>query len=306
MNKNILYIIILLLSISFVSCEDDEIDKNNSIFDVDDLPAKNEFDYWLYDNYISPYNIELEYKFNFVDAELDYNLTPPVFDKAVDFSQIIKYCWLESYDEVVGIQFTRNTTPKQITLVGSKALASNATGYTSTLGTASGGTRVILYAINDLKDYSYTSIIGYMHIMHHEFSHILDQKVPLDPSFRQITEEWYLGDEWVNYEDVLPEDGNFYKLGFVSAYSTRNEDEDYAEIYSKYLSLTDAEWASIISKGNADNAGGGDKILRKLAFVREYLRESWNFDIDDLKKSVQRRAEKASTLEYKKFNEFIN
>lgn len=305
MRKYIYYTLIVLMSISFASCTEDEIDKNNSIFSNEDIPPMNEFDYWLYDNYVSPYNIKLEYRFNFADSEFDYNLTPPIFEKAVDFSQIIKYCWLEAYDEVAGTEFTRSTSPKQITLIGSQALTAGASSTTSTLGTAVGGTRVLLYEINYLEDYSFEAIIEYMHVMHHEFSHILDQRIPLDPSFRQISEQWYLGDSWMDYKDLLP-DQNIHKYGFVTPYSMRNEDEDYAEIYSRYLTMTDAEWDAVIASGNKDEAGGGDKILRKLDLVKAYISESWGFDLDEMKECVRRRAERASVLEYKKFNEFVN
>lgn len=306
MNKYILYTLTVLLSISFSCCTEDEIDKDNSIFAQDDIPPKNEFDNWIYDNYVSPYNIQLDYKFNFMDTEFDYHLTPPDFNKAGSFSQMIKYCWLEAYDEVAGIEFMKGTAPRQISLIGSQALTSGATGVTSTLGTAVGGTRIILYSINNLEDYTAASVMGYMHILHHEFSHILDQKIKIDPSFRQISEEWYLGDSWLDAETLLPDNGNYYKVGFVTPYSTRNEDEDYAEIYSKYLTLSDAEWNAMIVRGNADGADGGAKIEKKLALVKEYILESWGFDLEELKLSVRRRAEKASVLEYLTFNEFVN
>lgn len=310
MKRNIIYFIIILFTLSFISCDNDDVDKKNSVFDEEDLELQSEFDRWLYDNYVSPYNITLDYKFNFMENDFNYNLTPAKFELASGFSQIIKYCWLEAYDEVVGIEFTRNTCPKEICLIGSKAEDYSGTSGTSTLGTATGGTRVTLYEINEIQAYTYETVIGYMHVMHHEFSHILDQKKKMDPLYGQISMSNYLGDLWTEYEDIYPS-GDFYKLGFVSAYSTSDEDEDYAEVYSRYLITTDEEWEEILrlatvydANGKVVDSYGRDTILQKLKMIKEYLKEQWNIDMDELKKSVQRRAEKASSLEILKFNEF--
>ena len=292
---------LLMLTLLLGACSDD-VNTSRSIFDDDDIEVKNEFDIWLYDNYIIPYNIELQYKFHFMETEFEFELTPVKFAKGCDFAQIIKYCWLEAYDEVAGSQFTRETSPKQITLIGGQATSSSATTSTSTLGAAEGGTSVVLYKINGLSDYSFASIIGYMHVMHHEFSHILAQKKPMDTALKQISEEWYMGDEWSNFEEVHGKD-SYYTKGFLTPYSSRNEDEDYAEVYSQYLIMTDKQWADAIAAGNENGANGGMLITKKLNIVKDYIRENWGFELDNLRDIVRRRAEKAQTISYLTFSE---
>ena len=238
-----------------------------------------------------------------MDSDFNFNLTPPRFERASDFAQIIKYCWIECYHEVGGVAFTRDTSPKEIILVGSEAL--DYTMGTTTLGTAKGGTTVMLYKLNALTDYSYASVIGYMHVMHHEFSHILDQKKKMDPLFGQISQQYYLGDQWMDYKLLLP-DASFLKAGFVTDYSTSDEDEDFAEIYSQYLVQTDAQWAETLRLAGEDGAEGANMILKKLKMVKEYMLENWNIDMDELRESVHLRGEKAASLNFKTFNEFSN
>lgn len=309
MNKNRYFIIVLLSVLLFTGCYDDNVDRENSIFDVETLSPKNEFDEWLYDNLTVPYNIEFAYKFDYMDSDFNYDLTPARFDIATQFTQIIKYCWFECYDEVAGMDFTRETCPKQIYLIGSSGI--DMVAGTELLGTASGGLRVVLYKLNEISDFKYESTISYMHIMHHEFSHILDQKKMLDPAFGEISAKYYLGDMWVNHEEVL-EGGDFYKVGFVSNYSLDSPEEDYAEVYSRYLTSTDAVWNKILNDATVfDDTGkptdtyGRDTILKKLQFIREYLAEEWEIDIDELRESVQRRSKKAESLELLTFSEFV-
>ncbi|WP_108821830.1 substrate import-associated zinc metallohydrolase lipoprotein [Dysgonomonas sp. Marseille-P4361] len=308
MKKNIIYCLVILFAAFVVGCDNDDVDRNNSVFDSESLPKKNEFDLWLEDNFRVPYNIQIAYQFDYMDTDFSYNLTPATFDISTKFTQIIKYCWFECYDEVAGMHFTRETAPKQIYLIGSEGLdpATN----TKVLATASGGLRVVLYELNLVKEINYESIIQYMHRMHHEFSHILDQKREKDLSFGAISEKDYVGDNWPDAYNKIEE---YYKLGFVSEYASSEADEDFAEVYSIYLTTTDEEWENILtnatefdSKGNVVSAYGREKIEQKLKMVSDYMEEAWNTNLRKLKESAQIRAVKAEDIEFISFKEFTN
>lgn len=308
MRKNIIYCFVILFAAFFVSCDNDDVDKSYSVFDNESLPNKNEFDLWLENNFRVPYNIRVEYLFDYMDTDFSYNLTPAKFETSTKFTQIIKYCWFECYDEVAGMHFTRETAPKQIYLIGSEGLdpATN----TKVLATAAGGLRVVLYELNLVQDFNYEAIVQYMHRMHHEFSHILDQKREKDLSFGAISEKDYIGDNW---PDAYSKIEQYYKLGFVSDYASSEASEDFAEVYSIYLTTTDEEWENILinatefdSKGKVVSTYGREKIEQKLQKVFEYMEEAWNIDFRKLKESAQRRAVKAEDIEYISFKEFIN
>lgn len=309
MKKNIIYLIAILLMTSFISCDNDDVDKNNSVFDEDILPAKNEFDNWLENNFRVPYNTQVVYQFDFMDTDFSYNLTPPKFDIATQFSQIVKYCWYECYDEVAGMHFTRKTIPKQIYLIGSQGLDPQTNS--ETLATAAGGLRVVIYRLNLVKSFDNATITKYMHIMNHEFSHILDQQIKIDPEFGAISEKNYIGDYWTEAKTIL---GNWYQAGFVSDYASSEPDEDFAEVYSLYISKSPAEWEQLLKEATKFNSvtgevidrSGRDAIEKKLAMIKDYLMEEWNIDMEVLRESAQRRARKAEDLEYISFNEFTN
>lgn len=309
MKKNIIYLIIALFVTSFISCDNDDVNKNESVFDDKNLPQMNEFDHWLEANFRVPYNTEVVYQFDFMDTDFSYNLTPAKFDIATKFSQIIKYCWFECYDEVAGMNFTRKTVPKQIYLIGSQGLDPQTNS--ETLATAAGGLRVVIYKLNDLTTINSASITKYMHIMHHEFSHILDQQKKINPEFGAISEKNYLGDYWTDIEDIYGK--NFEVYGFVSDYAASEADEDYAEVYSLYITQTDAEWQELLNRaikygddGGVEDDSGKIAIEQKLRMIREYLRDEWNIDLEELRENSQNRAKKAATIKYRQFNEFTN
>lgn len=308
MKKYIIYCFATLLAAFFVSCDNDDVDNKNSVFDIENLPPKNEFDNWLEDNFRVPYNIQIVYQFDYMDTDFSYNLTPAKFDISTQFTQIIKYCWFECYDEVAGMHFTRETAPKQIYLIGSEGLdpATNS----KVLATAAGGLRVVVYELNLVKTINYESVIGYMHLMHHEFSHILDQKKEKDLSFGAISEKNYIGDNWTEADKVL---GNIHRLGFVSEYATSEPDEDFAEVYSIYLTTTDEGWEEILKNateyddnGKVVDSYGRETIEKKLKMVSDYMKEAWNIDFKKLKESAQRRSKKAEGLDFITFKEFTN
>ena len=80
MKKKIIYISAILLAIFFTGCENDDVDTKNSVFDIEDLEPMNEFDIWLEKNIRANYNTRIKYKFDFVNSDFGFNLTPPTFE----------------------------------------------------------------------------------------------------------------------------------------------------------------------------------------------------------------------------------
>ena len=124
-----------------------------------------------------PYNIALKYHMEDIESNHDYTLAPADYDKSVKLAHIVKYAWLETYDEVAGIDFTRQYVPKVLHLVGSAAYEDNGT---MVLGTAEGGLKVTLYLVNNLKIDADFLNEYYFKTMHHEFAHILHQTKSYD------------------------------------------------------------------------------------------------------------------------------
>lgn len=293
MKSKLIYILPLMTLTAFSSCrKEDKVDPDNSIFvDSDGTgAAKSEFDIWLQKSITYPYNIEMLYKYDDVNTSPQYILVPAILENAQKFAQVIKYAWLEAYDETAGLHFTRQYAPKQIVFVGS--VADNGDG-SKTLATAEGGVKVTLYELNDLK-LTVDEVSQYFHIMHHEFSHILHQTKNYTPDFGRISETDYLADDWIGQSDA-----NAQKKGFVSAYAMNEPNEDFAETYSLYITSSDVAWNKIL---NSAGDSGKPIILRKLQIIRDYIENSWGFNLEDLRANVLRRTAKVPTMDFIKFN----
>ena len=57
-----IYLLCILVSSNFFACQDDDLE-DQSIFDVSEK-EKSEFDRWLLENYVNPYNIDFKYILN--------------------------------------------------------------------------------------------------------------------------------------------------------------------------------------------------------------------------------------------------
>lgn len=284
----------LIVSCFLVSCETDLIDKKKSIFETKEK-TKTAFDEWIYQHYTKGYNIDFKYRFEDIESSHTYNLVPAELDKSIVLTQIVKKVWLETYDEVIDVHFTRRYVPKTIHLVGSAAYNENGS---MTLGTAEGGQKVTLYYVNrlDVENIDMKSLNEwYFHTMHHEFAHILHQKVNYDPSFQKISEEDYVGNNWIyKANDTV----GVRSKGFISAYSMMNKNEDFVELYAYYVTNTEEWWNEAVNKGSEE---GKAVINKKLDIVKDYFKTTWNADMDSIRDVVLRRSEEVKSMEFLTF-----
>lgn len=294
MKKNI-YAILLAFVASFalMSCSDDD-PSSESIFPTTS-PKRDAFDKWLLENYTFPYNVEMKYKMEDIESDMKYHLVPADSAKTAKLSIIMKYLWFDAYNEVIGPDFIKENMPRTIHFIGSPAYNSEGT---MVLGTAEGGLKITLYMVNSLddetlKDYD-TMNKYYFHTLHHEFTHILNQKIPYDQSFKLITESGYVSGDW-----YLISDKTAHQAGFVTPYAMVEPLEDFAEMLSGYVTMSQSEWNAILADAGTTGAAS---ISAKLDIVRHYMQDSWNIDIDQLRAAVLRRASTLSAVDLKHLN----
>ena len=294
MKKNI-YAILLAFVASFalMSCSDDD-PSSESIFPTTS-PKRDAFDKWLLENYTFPYNVEMKYKMEDIESDMKYHLVPADSAKTAKLSIIMKYLWFDAYNEVIGPDFIKENMPRTIHFIGSPAYNSEGT---MVLGTAEGGLKITLYMVNSLddktlKDYD-TMNKYYFHTLHHEFTHILNQKIPYDQSFKLITESGYVSGDWYTIADKTA-----HQAGFVTSYAMVEPLEDFAEMLSSYVTMSQSEWNAILADAGTT---GATYISAKLDIVRNYMQESWNVDIDELRAAVLRRANTLNAVDLKHLN----
>ena len=294
MKKNI-YAILLAFVASFalMSCSDDD-PSSESIFPTTS-PKRDAFDKWLLENYTFPYNVEMKYKMEDIESDMKYHLVPADSAKTAKLSIIMKYLWFDAYNEVVGPDFIKENMPRTIHFIGSPAYNSEGT---MVLGTAEGGLKITLYMVNSLddetlKDYD-TMNKYYFHTLHHEFTHILNQKIPYDQSYKLITESGYVSGDWY----LIP-DKTAHQAGFITPYAMVEPLEDFAEMLSGYVTKSQSEWNAILADAGTTGAAS---ISAKLDIVRHYMQDSWNVDIDQLRAAVLRRASTLSAVDLEHLN----
>lgn len=292
--KKINYMLLIATVLALLSsCSEDKL-SGDTIFS-EASPQRDAFDEWLLKNYTYPYNVDFKYRMEDIESDMKYTLVPADSAKSAKLAIIVKYLWFDAYSEVINAEFVKLNVPRTIHLIGSPAYNSEGT---MVLGTAEGGLKVTLYMVNwltddMLRDYA-TMNEYYFHTLHHEFTHILNQKKPYDTSFDLITESGYVSGDW-----YMKTDNEAHTAGFVTPYAMSEPVEDYAEMMSVYVTSTPQEWNAIIADAGVE---GARLINNKLEMVRSYMNEQWNLDMDDLRDAVIRRAGELDKLDLETLN----
>ena len=298
MKKIFLFTVVAAaLCACLTGCRKDSL-SSTSVF-PDEPVVMNNFDKWLYTNFTAPYNVRFIYRYDDAETDNSYNLVPPVYEKAIGMAVLIRENWVNTYIEAVDSDFVKTYCPRIYQLLGSNEYNSQ---HSKVLGTAEGGLKITLFGVNDIdlsnlyinldkidRDPASSPLdlnYWYFHTMHHEFCHILTQKVNYDMAYREISAGEYHSADWVNvgYEQAWVE-------GFVSGYGSGEYNEDFAEMYSTYVTSTKEAWDAMLkvaagTSGDYGDGHGAEKIENKLKIVREYFKGVWNIDIDQMRDIV--------------------
>ena len=267
MMKKIVYMMSLAaLMLTFSSCRSED-DFTESIFRtdipvVDNTKTTAPFDQWLYDNFLQPYNVEVQYRFNFTASDMNFQLTPADYGRSQLLAHFIRYLFYDVYTKYAGENFMKSYGPRMFHFIGS-------TGYSPTtgtevLGTASGGVKITLYNVNEIKPWSET--VNYtsddvevlneriFHTMHHEFSHILHQTKSYPITYGQVTSGTYDPIDWQERDSVTT-----HQLGYLTHYASSATYEDFVETLSCTITDTDARWMNRIINACCPGLRAGDK-----------------------------------------------
>lgn len=274
--KNIIKISVLafytLIIIS--SCKKEgTLNANLDALDQNNLP-KTDLDNWLITNYLNPYNIDVKYRWDAYEADLDKDLVPPKEGLVIPAMETVRDIWIKPYETVGGPTFMKVNTPKQFYLVGSPSYNNDGT---ITLGTAEGGKKIVLYVINNFSKSNTTATNQMIHVIEHEFTHILNQKVAVTPAFSLVTKADYTAN-W-----NIPNLATAQSLGFITQYSRSNPLEDFAEMVSSMLQYGSLQYNAIVNALPADPQA---KLRKKEQYVVEYYKTAWNIDFYALQAEV--------------------
>ncbi|MCD0465346.1 putative zinc-binding metallopeptidase [Flavobacterium sp. ENC] len=242
------------------------------------VPVKTPLDNWISANFLNPYNISAQYKWNQNKVDNNRFLFPPLTENVQPALEVVKQIWIDSYSEVGGADFVKILAPREIVLVG--GVNSNSNG-TRTLGIADSGQRITLFEVDYLDTSNRENVTEFIHTIQHEYVHILNQNKPFDEqAWQKITPGDYTG-TW--HLEQLQTSRN---LGFVTNYARNNIIEDFAETASTILTSSKAEYAALLA--SITNANGRAKLKQKEAIVVQYYKDAFNIDFYALRDAAER------------------
>lgn len=292
MKKNILALSLLAaVAAGFTSCSDDDLSSESVI--KRSTTTETAFDKWLYKNFVSPYNIQIQWRYEDNESDMAYYDVPADSAQSVELAHIIKYTCVEAYTQAAGINFTRRYFPKLFSFLGEFEYENSGN---IKLGTAEGGKKIRLLGVNHLDRYKNNRAYldeYYLKTIHHEFVHIVNQTKDYPREFGKVTPNDYVNDSWSSNKYRT----GFEQRGFVTAYSQKEEREDIAEVVSTYIISTPAQWKAILAKavikddkGNAAKEQPGvTAINKKLEICKRYYKESFGIDLDKVRDAVIER-----------------
>ncbi|GGF15628.1 zinc-binding metallopeptidase [Flavobacterium limi] len=269
-------IIVLLAGVLFFGACAQEEPLTESQLDYT-VPEKTALDNWIEANYLDPYNINAQYKWNQNTVDNTRFLFPPMVDKVQPALDVVKQIWLDSYSAVGGSDFVKIIAPREIVLVG--GVNSNSNG-TRTLGIADSGQRITLFEVDYLNTKNRANVTEFIHTIQHEYVHILNQNKSFDKqTWQKISPGDYTG-TW--HLENLTVSRN---LGFVTNYARNNITEDFAETASIILTSSKAEYEALLASITDPN--GKAKLKQKEAIVVQYYKDAFNIDFYALRDAAE-------------------
>ncbi len=274
-SKPITYFLIVL--VSFCSCSKEEDFKPVNMNELNpDVPlnTNSALDQWLKTNLLDMYNSEVIYRYSRYDHEYDRNITPIDEARVRPFMQSVLSGFADPYVAVAGLTFMKVNMPKQWVLYGS----SNYSSTTVYWGSAVGGVRVNIFDLNSYSTSNIDLVKDRLGTIHHEFTHILNQRAIMPVEFAQISKARYTG----TWETISTDSAQ--RVGFMRILHAK-PNGGFCR-YGKIPSGLGPSWFDDVVRNKA-NAEGAAALRAKEQSVINYFSSSLNMDFRAIQKRVQ-------------------
>jgi len=253
-------------------------DKLNYTLQNYDTFVPGTIDNWISANLTDPFNIEVIYRYQRNMHDINKNIAPADESKVIPQMKIVLKGFLEVYGKIGGSKFIKLYTPKQFALFGSGDYDPDGSVKG---GTADGGRRITLYGLNGLNDNDASSVIGNLQVIHHEFTHILNQNRFIPGEFGLVC----VGDYYADWTAAENTEAKARSLGFISPYAPKSIGEDFAETLS-HLVVRGQKFYDDYASQSGETAY--KKFKEKESIVRDYMIKYFNIDVTQLQNEFQR------------------
>lgn len=271
--KKIALFMSLILVIS--SCKKKE-DLSQAIVDLGgEKWTAGPIDKYIADNFTTPYNIEVKYKWDRSEFNMTKDIVPIKEEMVIPVMDAVKRIWIDPYVDIAGETFIKSYSHKLFVLAGSAEWNANGT---ITLGTAEGGRKVVLFVLNQFDKANAPEIKRMLKTIHHEYAHILNQNIMFSPEYAKITPNDYTA-TWFNFTDAQA-----YPLGFITSYARAAPGEDFVEMVAVMLTSGKLGYEQTV---RAQTATAQAQLRAKEAIVVNYYRAAWGIDFYRLRDRTQ-------------------
>lgn len=285
MKRLLKYVWLFAVVVGMTACNDDE-RLTPSGEDLFPPQVQTELDKKLVDMY-ADYNTVIEYRYikNLLPNDW-YYIEPVSIDLVLPMAEFLKEMWIGPLEAGSSKEFVQAHFPRMIVLVGSPARQKDGSII---LGVAEGGTLIRFTEVNYFDATNRDWKQAQLETAFHEYAHLLHQTFNLPNAFRQVTPDSYTKNGWraVTAAEAL-------KRGMVSPYGTSAFAEDFAEIFSFYLSATDEDLDFYFNQqpvGNAQDVElnkGRAFLATKLNILLKFT-DGIGLDMDKVREDLQTR-----------------
>lgn len=285
MKRLLKYVWLFAVVVGMTACNDDE-RLTPSGEDLFPPQVQTELDKKLVDMY-ADYNTVIEYRYikNLLPNDW-YYIEPVSIDLVLPMAEFLKEMWIGPLEAGSSKEFVQAHFPRMIVLVGSPARQKDGSII---LGVAEGGTLIRFTEVNYFDATNRDWKQAQLETAFHEYAHLLHQTFNLPNTFRQVTPDSYTKNGWraVTAAEAL-------MRGMVSPYGTSAFAEDFAEIFSFYLSATDEDLDFYFNQQPVRNAQdvelnkGRAFLATKLNILLKFT-DGIGLDMDKVREDLQTR-----------------
>ena len=115
---------------------------------------------------------------------------------------------------------------------------------------------------------------------------------PYPTDFAEISGPDYVQDQCF---EIYKTTESALQKGFISPYASKADGEDFVELIALYVNRSAEEWEEMLTTAGDT---GRPKIEAKFEIVSNYMKSTWNIDLNELREIVLRRAEEAPNLDF--------
>ncbi|GAB3016591.1 hypothetical protein GCM10027051_21320 [Niabella terrae] len=269
----------LLLLVALFGCrkstENLDVDMND--YPIDEAVA-NDVDEWITSNFVDPWNIEVEYRFDRHKGDVTRNISPIELDRVIPVLEVIKKGFIEPYTKVAGETFGKKYFHKEWVLFGSPSY-NNDNSYI--LGTSASARTMTLYDLNRFDNTNGDQMKRYLRTVFHEFTHALNQTIPIPPAFEKVCVPDYEPD-WTNVSTT-----DAQALGFVTPYAGSQFGEDFAETVA-HIVVEGPVWYSNLLFTVGYSSLAYTRFKEKEAIAAQYMLNNFDVDLYELQTEVRK------------------